>query len=348
MPPEGHTPQSPRPPDAAQGPVRYGSVVAADADVAEVSDRADAADSAGSATTGGEWRRADAGFELSPGVLGALFALFIVSLGAVWFGAGAVARFALRNAPLSWDEQLGRLGAVQIDTQFTKLDDDVVTADLQRVADYVAEHAATRDASAPKVRLTVLKGETVNAFALPGGNVYVVCGLLKQAETSDEVAGVLAHEIGHVVNRHSMQQMARGLATTSGVPLVLALFGFDTGLIATLATHAANFAAMSHTRESENEADGTAYDVMRLAGYNPESLAKFFERLSVDDVESTEGVLHTAIQVLQYGGSHPAAHQRAAIIRFGVAHDKPPPSRVGKAPPVTFDLERAKAACGAQ
>jgi predicted Zn-dependent protease len=112
--------------------------------------------------------------------------------------------------------------------------------------------------------------KTINAFALPGGQIFITAGLLKQLKSDDEIAGVLAHEIGHVIGRHSAEQMAKGnllqgLAGAAGVA------GGDYTSAQT-ARYVAKLINLSYGRSDELESDDFGVQYMLAAGYKPESL----------------------------------------------------------------------------
>jgi predicted Zn-dependent protease len=111
---------------------------------------------------------------------------------------------------------------------------------------------------------------TVNAFALPGGQIFITRALFRELETEGQLAGVLGHEIGHVIERHSNQQMAKsklfqGLAAAGGVA------GGDQQS-AQMAQAAAQLAQMKYGREAETESDEWAVRLTTLAGYDPRSM----------------------------------------------------------------------------
>jgi predicted Zn-dependent protease len=121
--------------------------------------------------------------------------------------------------------------------------------------------------------------EMVNAFALPGGQIFFTYGLLKELNTEDDVAGVLGHEIGHVVGRHSAEQMARsqlwaGIAQAAG--MAGADFNLNPQQIAGLVYQVKT---TSYGREDENQADDLGVRFMVNAGYNPEALINVMQVL---------------------------------------------------------------------
>lgn len=123
--------------------------------------------------------------------------------------------------------------------------------------------------------------KTVNAFALPGGQIFVTHALFRDLETEGQLAGVLGHEIGHVIERHSNQQMAKqgflqGLAAAGGV------VGGDQQSMR-MAQVAAQMASMKYGRDDELESDQWGVRLMAMAGYDPRSMIgvmKVLERAS--------------------------------------------------------------------
>jgi len=121
--------------------------------------------------------------------------------------------------------------------------------------------------------------EMVNAFALPGGQIFLTYGLLKFLQSEDDVAGVLGHEIGHVIGRHSAEQMAKS-QMWAGISQAAGMAGADfnlnpqqvAGLIYQVKT-------TSYGREDENQADNLGVRFMVNAGYNPEGLIRVMQVL---------------------------------------------------------------------
>jgi predicted Zn-dependent protease len=128
---------------------------------------------------------------------------------------------------------------------------------------------------------TILNDEKVNAFALPGGYVYVTRGLLAIVADEAEMAGVLAHEIGHITARHSSQRYSVTKATNIGLQLLGAIgsiAGAPTGANQ-LASLGGQAALKSYSREQELEADMLGVRYLSRAGYNPNAMTSFFQKL---------------------------------------------------------------------
>lgn len=146
-----------------------------------------------------------------------------------------------------------------------------------------------------KFQFFVLNDDTVNAFALPGGYVYISRGLIALAEDEAELAGVIGHEIGHVTARHSAQRYSSAMATNIGLTAVSILgsvLGAPAG-IGNLASFGAQAALQSYSRNQELEADKLGVRYMTQLGYDPSALGDFFSKLEA----------HTTIHAKQAGKS---------------------------------------------
>lgn len=154
--------------------------------------------------------------------------------------------------------------------------------------------------------------QTVNAFALPGGQIFITMGLLKRLKSEDQLAGVLGHEIGHVIHRHSAQQMAQsdfyqGLvgavatATTNG-------YGMGGGQIA---QYVAQIQQMKFGRNDELQSDEFGVKYMVRAGYNPNAMIEVMEILA----EASGGGQNRD----EFMSSHPSPANRIAKIKEHIA-----------------------------
>jgi predicted Zn-dependent protease len=132
----------------------------------------------------------------------------------------------------------------------------------------------------PPATVHVIDWKMVNAFAVPGGRIGIFRGLIEEAESADEVAGVLAHEMGHVVHRHPTEGVLRQLGVSATLQLLLGGSGAGVqdaaGLGNTLLT-------LSYSRGAEAEADATALEILGKAGLDGSGLNRFFVRLERED-----------------------------------------------------------------
>ena len=141
----------------------------------------------------------------------------------------------------------------------------------QAILDDWLEQLTTQAPDGLDFNVTVLSGPTVNAYALPGGRIIISRGLLRAARYEEEVIGVLAHEVAHVLHRHGMEAMAQN----AGLSILTSLFGaswFGTGdgLVA--------LGELSYSRAAEEEANRTAVELLRAAGLPDTGLASFLTR----------------------------------------------------------------------
>jgi beta-barrel assembly-enhancing protease len=135
----------------------------------------------------------------------------------------------------------------------------------------------------------VVNDPSINAFALPGGPMYVHTGLIAAADNEAQIAGVLGHEMGHVMLRHGTNQASK--ANLIQIPAMIAGGLFDQGsLVGQMATMGiglgANSVLMKFSRTAENDADLYGARLVHRAGYNPVELARFFEKLEADGGKS--------------------------------------------------------------
>ena len=161
------------------------------------------------------------------------------------------------------------------------------------------------DPNADELQVEVANIDMLNAVALPGGKVVLFQGLLNQAKSPDEVAGVLAHEIGHVRERHVMQGMLRQMG------LAVVLGGFDGNGGATLN----NLLSTTYTRGSEKEADDHSINAMAKAGISPQGTSDFFERLAQMDGSDRMGENDQNRALANYTSSHPLSDDRKNLFR---------------------------------
>ncbi len=172
-------------------------------------------------------------------------------------------------------------------------------AALARLAESLAADLPER----PRLQVVVMDTSLVNAFAMPGGIVMLTRALIDEARSADEVAGVLAHEIGHVAHDHGAEALYRSVTVSL---LVGVLLGDLTGgaLAGGLAEAALN---SSYSREAERDADAFALDRLEAAGVGAHGLAAFLTRLAEREPED-RGLLRIL-------ASHPPTDERLAGIR---------------------------------
>ena len=213
-----------------------------------------------------------------------------VLLAATWFALPRFAEGAARLLPHGWEAAFGRRLVEPVVRHLALFDGNDTPALCTAGAGSEALEALVRRLapgdSPYDFRVRVVDLEMNNAFALPGGQILVTRGLLRFAESPDEVAGVLAHEMGHVIHRHATAAMIEGLGLAFLFGVLLGDFG--AGAVGWAGEH---LVGATFRREAEAEADGSALDLLARAGLPSRGLADFFERLERESGE-TPSYLH--------------------------------------------------------
>jgi hypothetical protein len=201
--------------------------------------------------------------------------------------------------------RLGRQLAAEVDKQSKFIDDPMITEYVNRVGQNIVLHS---DAKVP-FTIKVIDSDEVNAFALPGGFFYVNKGLILAADNEAELAGVMAHETGHVAARHAMENQAKMEAMDIGMLAGILLGG---GIVGNVLYNGGGFleglAFMKFSRSAEAEADRLGVQYMWAAGYDPAAMATMFEKLEAKN-KKKPGFIAKAFM------DHPApADRRAAAL----------------------------------
>jgi beta-barrel assembly-enhancing protease len=194
--------------------------------------------------------------------------------------------------------QLGQQLAGEISRQVRLNNDPAVNAYIRQMGQRIV--ANTSFANLPW-NFYVVDDPSINAFAVPGGHVYIHTGLIQNADNASELAGVVAHEISHVLARHSTEQISRqyGLSILAGLVL-----GQNPSQLATLAAQIIGTGAIARfSREAEREADELGIQAMYQAGYDPNGMATMFEEL----LEHRQG---QPGRVEQFFSTHPLTEER--------------------------------------
>ena len=258
------------------------------------------------------------------GVLGRRPGLRILQWAAGVAAVIAILAIGLPNAaepiaammPLAWEEAIGRkvIGGFQQQHGFCTNREGVVA--LVRLVVRLKGVVKSRY----KFRITVANDDSVNAFAAPGGYLVLNKGLIATARSPDEVAGVLAHEMGHVVESHATEGIVRAAGLALFVQLLL---GDPSGALGIGVATGELLLSLAYNREDEAEADAVAVAILAAAGIDSAGFADFLERMS-QPVTNDETAPDQTITEDSGGGeagdipflsTHPRSAERAAIVR---------------------------------
>ena len=248
---------------------------------------------------------------------GLMAASIAVLLAATWFALPRFADGAARLVPQEWEIAFGRRLVEPVVRHLALFDGNEApafcTAGAGREAlETLVRRLAPRD-SPYEFRVRVVNLEMNNAFALPGGRILLTEGLLRFAESPDEVAGVLAHEMGHVIHRHATAAMIEGLGLAVLFGVLLGDFG--AGAVGWAGEY---LVGASFRREAEAEADGSALDLLARAGLRSRGLADFFERL-----ERESGGTPAYLHLLSTHPSNESRRRRFTSAATGAAAHAP-------------------------
>ena len=191
---------------------------------------------------------------------------------------------------------IGRDVGKQLEKQYGVVDDPALQ---ERVTDIGMRLVAVSDRKDLPYTFKVLKSKDINAMAAPGGFVYIFQGLIDLMPSDDELAGVIGHEIGHVVKRHSVKQIEKNLLLNIGF---IAVFGDRGALLQNLAMNAI---MAGYSRSDEREADYLGYLHASKAGYNPYSMTMGLLKLSSLNQKYQSDLF----------SDHPEAKERIALVQ---------------------------------
>jgi beta-barrel assembly-enhancing protease len=228
----------------------------------------------------------------------------------VWL-ASASAAGALALVSVKQEIEIGREAQAEIKRKTPEVRDEVVANYVESLGRRLEAHA-----EGPEYPYTfsVADKNDLNAFALPGGPVWVHRGILEAAQDEAQLAGVMAHEIAHVARRHSAEQLTKAMVANGLLGLLGAIVddrskgGTATRVGAGLATQVM---FLKFSRDHEREADRVGAEIVRRAGYDPQGMAEFFELLDQQRQRSPNSVA-------TFLSTHPDPKSRAAELRATV------------------------------
>lgn len=222
------------------------------------------------------------------------------------------------------EQEIGDAMAADVNAQLPLVHDPVLNAYLSNLGRLLAK-VSTR----PKLdfHFYLINSAEVNAFALPGGYVYVTRGLIEETRNGDELAAVLAHEIGHVAARHGVEKLQRYMRTGSLVNfLYTIILGGEPRLLRENALQLTGVLwSASHSREDEAKADQLAVRYLIRAGMDPQGMVTILETLlSEEKADSARGT-----EVAAWFSTHPLTSTRIVEARQDIQNER----RQEKSPP---------------
>ena len=218
----------------------------------------------------------------------------------LWFGSDLLVEIAVSRIPVEWEQKLGESAYRDFLSHQEVMKEGPAVAALGEMTHRMTAQIVDNPY---KFEVTVVKSDVINAFALPGGYVVVFTGLMKKAESGEEVAGVLSHELNHVLRRHGLERIVKNLGLMTVAAIV---FGNQQGLIGMMKQFGVELFTLKFGREQETEADLTGLQLLQRAKINPAGMITFFERLSEKDQGRMEWL-----------STHPMSAARADRLKAG-------------------------------
>jgi beta-barrel assembly-enhancing protease len=203
-------------------------------------------------------------------ILLALVAAVPVSL---WVFRDQIFAAAVAKVPMSTDIKIGEVLEDGLKAEGNLIGNNALRHDLETMLKPLLEKAGCKDFT---YRVHIIRDDSMNAFAAPGGLIVFHSGILLKAEHPDELIGVMAHELAHCNHRHGVQGLLKSVGSTL---LVSALFGDVQGMSAIAIGGSQKLWSLSNSRDMETDADNTGWQYLVDAGLNPQGMIAMFEKL---------------------------------------------------------------------
>lgn len=228
----------------------------------------------------------------------------VATLIGLYFGLPILAEPIAAVMPLSWEERMGRNVRSQALALFGRSSKECVAPQGKAAIEGLVKRLAGTVETRYRFNVVVIDSGLVNAFAAPAGYIVVFRGLIDKASSGEEIAGVIAHEMGHVIERHGTEALIRQLGMSA---IFGAMLGDASGVGSTAADIGSQLAVLSYGRAAEREADGVGVDMLNRADIRGAGLVAFFRRIGKESGGDSRGIL-------RYLGTHPPTGERAADI----------------------------------
>jgi len=244
---------------------------------------------------------------LARGLTLGIIGLILAAIAGLWFAKNPMVRAIASQVPAEWERKLGDTAFAQVSLGSKFITDPAVKKQLDQLA---APLLAVVPQDRYQFKLHLIEDASLNAFALPGGNVALHTGLLLAAESPEEVLGVLGHELSHVTAQHGLRGIVEGLGLYA---VISTFFGDVSGLAAILANNAPFLLTQKFSRDHEREADEQGFRYLEAAKLNPRGLLTFFAKMRREEEKLKEKLpAGAALDALSFLSTHPATAERAA------------------------------------
>ncbi|MEW6133406.1 MAG: M48 family metallopeptidase [Pseudomonadota bacterium] len=252
------------------------------------------------------------------GVLGLFLLLPLLAIALMVWKSHDIAGWAASHISIESEQKLGELTFKQATAGMKLREGGVDAAAIREIG------ARLTRGSKYAYKWYVAEDPAINAFAVPGGYVVVNTGLIQAADSAEEVAGVLAHEVQHIERRHTLKNIVHSLGLRAALALVIGDIGGGA-----LGDMAAQLSELKFSRELESESDKLGLLALKQAGISPQGMVSFFDKLRRQEGAAPPALLST----------HPASEERMQALQAMIREIGAWPST-----PLPYDWEVVKAA----
>lgn len=255
------------------------------------------------------------------GTVGVIVSLYL-------WGIPFLSTWAASRVPVSWEESLGRSVVESLAPAPARCSDSGPVLFLQEIVDTLSASVPERSY---KFQIVVMDTPEVNAFAAPGGSIVVFRGLLEKIQTTEELAGILAHEMQHIRHRHSTRMLLEQVS----LGLLLGVIMGDANSAMKIGKEGAGLlGALHYTRQFEEQADAEGMRLILAAGIDPRGMISFFEKIQKEDGKTTA--------IPAYFSTHPSPESRIERLKI-LAGESRNQSFRSLTP---YDSKKIQGACG--
>lgn len=235
---------------------------------------------------------------------------------AAWIFSATLGESRALALSIEEERQMGQKFLVQITNTFQLVEDDFANTYINDLGQYLLGSLETRPFP---FHFYIIKNNDLNAFAGPGGHIFVFTGLIEAMEGVDELAAVIAHEMGHVSARHLAQRLEQNakfqLATIAAILAGVLIGGEAQGAIVTGSMAAAIQKQLAFSREDERQADQLGFKYMSMAGFDPGAMIKTLKKIEKAQMMASD-------QIPAYLLTHPGGPERMANYETMMYGDK--------------------------
>ena len=243
-----------------------------------------------------QWHQRNSHIKTVWGVVGALVVTVVFTIGLFVWKYDNIVSWVAEQIPVSTEENIGKATLEQIKTDGSIIESGQAVDSLTQLGNQLTQ------GSRYKYQWLIKQDDSVNAFALPSGIIVVHSALINKASNANELAAVLAHEIQHVEQRHSLKGMINSVGWAALLTVVLG----DVSAITAVLAH--QVGASYFSRDLESEADKLGYATLVKANIKPDGMITFFQKLQQEQTKTSEG--------LSWVASHPETQARIQAIQL--------------------------------